>query len=148
MYKYILLTHLLAAAIWTGGHLVLALSILPQALKEKSITDLLRFESAFEKVGIPALLVQILSGIWLAHNLLPQLNSWLDLSNPYYRLIMMKLGLLLLTAAFAIDARLRVIPNLSVQSLKSLAYHVIPVTLISVLFVFVGVSFRTGSLFN
>jgi hypothetical protein len=54
------------------------------------------------------------------------------------------LALLAMTMAFAADARLRIIPNLSATNLVSLAWHVVPVTAISVLFVAVGVSFRTG----
>ena len=54
------------------------------------------------------------------------------------------LALLAMTMAFAADATLRIIPNLSATNLASLAWHVVPVKAISVLFVIVGVSFRTG----
>ena len=147
MYSYILLLHVLAATIWTGGHLVLATTILPRVLKEKSTSDLLRFESGYERVGIPALIIQVITGLWLAHNLMPEIGLWFSFGNPISRLIFVKLILLLLTVLFAIDARLRIIPNLTDRNLMSLAYHIIPVTIISVLFVIVGVSFRTGGLF-
>lgn len=125
-----------------GGHLVLAMTVLPRVLKEKSPTELLRFESGFEKIGVPALIIQVITGVWLAHNLMPDMGVWFNAENSLSCLIMAKLGLLLLTVVFALDARLRVIPNLTEQNLLSLAYHIIPVTLISVLFVVVGVSFR------
>jgi hypothetical protein len=48
---------------------------------------------------------------------------------------------------FAIDARLRVIPVLSEKNLSVMAWHIIPVTIFSVLFVVAGVSFRTGWLY-
>ena len=147
MYSYILLLHVLAATIWTGGHLVLATTILPRVLKEKSPSDLLRFESGYERVGIPALIIQVITGLWLAHNLMPEIGLWFSFGNLISRLIVVKLILLLLTVLFAIDARLRIIPNLTDRNLMSLAYHIIPVTIISVLFVIVGVSFRTGRLF-
>ena len=147
MYSYILLLHVLAATIWTGGHLVLATTILPRVLKEKSPSDLFRFESGYERVGIPALIIQVITGLWLAHNLMPEIGLWFSVGNPISRLIFVKLILLLLTVLFAIDARLRIIPNLTDRNLMSLAYHIIPVTIISVLFVIVGVSFRTGGLF-
>jgi putative copper export protein len=147
MYSYILLLHVLAATIWTGGHLVLATTILPRVLKEKSTSDLLRFESGYERIGIPALIIQVATGLWLAHNLMPEIGLWFSVGNPISRLILVKLILLLLTVLFAIDARLRIIPNLTDRNLMSLAYHIIPVTIISVLFVIVGVSFRTGGLF-
>jgi putative copper export protein len=147
MYSYILLLHVLAATIWTGGHLVLATTILPRVLKEKATSDLLRFESGYERIGIPALIIQVVTGLWLAHNLMPEISLWFSVGNPISRLILVKLILLLLTVLFAIDARLRIIPNLTEKNLMSLAYHIIPVTVISVLFVIVGVSFRTGGLF-
>ena len=147
MYSYILLLHVLAATIWTGGHLVLATTILPRVLKEKSTSDLLRFESGYERIGIPALIIQVVTGLWLAHNLMPEISLWFSVVNPISRLILVKLILLLVTVLFAIDARLRIIPNLTNRNLMSLAYHIIPVTVISVLFVIVGVSFRTGGLF-
>ena len=146
MYSYILLLHVLAATIWTGGHLVLATTILPRVLKEKSTSDLLRFESGYERIGIPALIIQVATGLWLAHNLMPEISLWFSVGNPISRLILVKLILLLLTVLFAIDARLRIIPNLTDRNLMSLAYHIIPVTIISVLFVIVGVAFRTGGL--
>jgi putative copper export protein len=146
MNDYILLLHILAATIWTGGHLVLAITILPRVLKEKSPADLLRFESGYEKVGVPALVIQVVTGLLLAHNLMPDIVMWFSFDNPLSRLILLKLGLLLATILFAIDARLRIIPNLTEENLLPLAYHIIPVTVISVLFVIVGVSFRTSGL--
>ena len=144
MHGAMLLLHVLAATVWTGGHLVLALSILPQALRSKSVADLSRFESAYEKVGIPALLIQVASGLWLAFQVAPDVSQWFTFEDPVARLVGVKLLLLFSTIAFAADARLRIIPRLSSENLMSLAWHVVPVTIISILFVTVGVSFRTG----
>ncbi|WP_444924716.1 copper resistance protein CopD [Microbulbifer sp. DLAB2-AF] len=147
MYEVVLFLHFLGATIWTGGHLVLACTILPSALRSQDIEFISRFESSYEKIGIPALLVQIISGIYLAFNLLPDISQWFNFSNPVSRLISYKLIILGCTFLLAIDARLRIIPNLSSRNLKALAYHIIPVTLLSVLFVYVGISFRTGWLY-
>jgi len=144
MYGTLLLLHLLAATVWTGGHLVLALTILPRALRERSVADLQRFEAAYEWVGIPALLIQVATGGWLALRLVPDVARWFDVDDPLGRVVGMKLLLLTITVALALDARLRVIPRLSAATLHALAWHVIPVTVIAVLFVVVGVSFRTG----
>jgi len=144
MYSSILLFHLLGAAIWTGGHLILATLVLPKALRERSVTELMRFESAYEKIGIPALIIQIATGVWLARMRTPDLETLFDLADPNSRLVLLKLGLLALTAAFAVDARFRIIPNLTPEKLTALAFHVVPVTVISVLFVAVGVAFRSG----
>ena len=147
MYGMLLLLHILAATIWTGGHIVLAVVVLPKVLKAKSPEMLLDFESVYEKIGMPALIVQVVTGIMLAHRMVPDFAQWFNVTNPVAHPIMAKLGLLALTVVFAVDARFRVIPNLSPATLKDMAWHIIPVTVFSVLFVFVGVSFRTGWLY-
>ena len=147
MYGLLLLLHLLAATIWTGGHIVLSLVVLPKVLKEQSPEQLLNFESVYEKIGMPALVVQVITGVLLAHRLLPDVTQWFDPANPIARPIMTKLILLALTIGFAIDARLRIIPVLSPGNLIVMAWHIIPVTIFSILFVVIGVSFRTGWLY-
>jgi len=144
MYGAMLLLHILAATIWTGGHLVLAIAILPRVLRERSPAKLLEFESAYERIGIPSLVVQVATGLWLAHRMVPELSRWLAFGDPVATLVGVKLLLLATTVAFALDARLRLIPRLSKQNLGALAWHIVPVTIVSVLFVVVGVSFRTG----
>lgn len=144
MYGILLLLHILAATVWTGGHLVLAVTVLPRVLKEKSPGELLRFESAYERIGIPALFIQVATGLWLAHRIVPDAGQWFSFDSPATRLIGAKILLLATTVAFAIDARFRILPKLSEENLASLAWHIVPVTIVSVLFVVVGVSFRTG----
>lgn len=147
MYGTILLLHVLGATIWTGGHIVLAVVVLPRVLRERSPEQLLSFESVYEKIGMPALVVQILTGFMLAYRYEPDVTQWFDMANPVSHPIAAKLLLLLLTACFAIDARFRVIPVLSERNLVDMAWHIIPVTIFSILFVVVGVSFRTGWLY-
>lgn len=144
MYTIVLLLHVLAATIWTGGHLVLAAVVLPGVLRNNSPSELLRFESGYERIGMPALLIQVATGLWLAHRLVPEFSQWFDLDNPVSRLIITKLIILAATITLAADARLRIIPKLSEENLVALAWHIIPVTILSVLFVVTGVSFRTG----
>lgn len=144
MYGTILLLHILAATIWTGGHIVLSVVILPKVLRERSPEQLLQFESVYEKIGMPALIIQVVTGLWMAHTMLPDVAAWFDMSNPIAHVILLKLSLLALTLIFALDARFRVIPVLSQHNLVDMACHIIPVTIISILFVVVGVSFRTG----
>ena len=147
MYGILLLLHILAATIWTGGHIVLSVVVLPKVLKEQSPEALLAFESVYEKIGMPALIVQVATGIMLAYHMVPDFTQWFNVANPVSHPIMAKLGLLALTVGFAVDARFRVIPNLSPATLNVMAWHIIPVTLFSILFVVVGVSFRTGWLY-
>ena len=107
MYKYVVVIHILAATVWTGGHLVLALAFLPRILREGSVEGLQAFESAYEKWGMSALIIQVLSGLWLAWFRLPDVAAWFAADSFITRLILLKLVLLGLTLAVAVDARLR-----------------------------------------
>lgn len=147
MHGLLLLLHLLGATVWTGGHIILCLTVLPKVLKERSTERLLNFESAFEKVGMPAIALQVITGLMLAYRLVPDVEQWFNMANPLAHGIAAKLLLLGLTLAFALHARFRVIPHLSEKNLTLMAWHIIPVTILSVLFVVVGVSFRTGWLY-
>ena len=98
-------------------------------------------------MGIPALLVQVVTGIWLAHRLLPEPGRWVAFDTPVGTLIGVKLALLLATVLLALHARFRIIPTLSERTLMTLAWHIAAVTIVSVMFVLVGVAFRTGGLF-
>ncbi|MDY3198948.1 MAG: CopD family protein [Pseudomonadaceae bacterium] len=144
MYPYLLLIHILAATVWTGGHLVLALGLLPGILRRRAVNELIAFEAAYEKWGMSALIIQVISGLWLAYIRQPDITSWFTAEHFPSRLIQLKLGLLALTLLVAVDARLRVIPNLSVQTLPAMALRIRLVTLLGVGFVVTGTTFRTG----
>ena len=64
---FIILFHIIAAAIWTGGHLVLAIGFLPKALKDQDPSIIDFFESSYERIGTPALLFQVITGFYLVH---------------------------------------------------------------------------------
>lgn len=146
MYSYVLLIHVLAATVWTGGHLVLATTVLPRALAARDPRILLDFEAGYERIGMPALIVQVLSGLWMAHAMLPDVAAWFAFDTLPSRLIVFKLALLLVTLLTALDARLRIIPRLSAATLPAMARRIVLVTVLSVLFVAAGVSFRGGLL--
>ncbi|MBX3664317.1 MAG: CopD family protein [Burkholderiales bacterium] len=148
MYSTILLLHILGATIWTGGHLFLAISVLPPALRARDPGRVLAFESTYERIGMSALVVQVVTGIWLALRWQPDMADWFALATPQSRLVLFKFTLLLLTVLTAVDVRLRIIPKLSPQTLPSLAVRIVFVTLLSVLFVVAGASFRGGLLFG
>ena len=144
MFNYLLILHLLGAAIWTGGHLILALVILPKVLSSRNLDALLQFEQQFEKIGMPALAIQVITGLWMAHNILPNVSAWFAFDNDISILIGIKLILLLMTATVAMHARFWVIPRLSADNLNGFAVNIVLVTLLSVTFVVVGTLFRTG----
>lgn len=142
-YYIVLCLHILGATIWAGGHLVLALTVLPGALRQRRAAAVSEFEQRFERIGLPALGVQIASGLWLADHLLGSPDHWFE-GGPVARTVQVKLGLLALTVALAAHARFRVIPRLSDDTLPTLAWHIRIVTAAAVLFVLAGVSIRFG----
>ena len=75
-YYTFLSLHILGATIWAGGHLVLALTILPDALRQQRAAIVSQFEQRFERIGLPALGVQIVTGLWLAEHLLGSPDHW------------------------------------------------------------------------
>ena len=95
---------------------------------------------------MPALLAQVVSGLWLAHALVRDVRSLFTAGNATTHLIQVKLSLLAATVLVAADARLRVVPRLSQETLPAMARRIVLVTLFSVLFAAAGVAFRTGSL--
>ena len=76
------------------GIWLLALTVLPRVMRERSPSKLLDFESAYERIGIPALLVQVATGLWLAHRLVPEISRWLAFDDPVARLVGVKVLLL------------------------------------------------------
>ena len=142
-YYIVLSLHILGATVWAGGHLVLAVTILPNALRQHRATTVSEFEQRFERIGLPALAVQIVTGLWLAEHLLGSPANWFD-GNSVARTVQVKLGLLVITVGLAIHARFSVIPRLSDATLPTLAWHIRIVTLAAVLFVLAGASIRFG----
>ena len=144
MYAVILFLHIVGATIWVGGHLVLAVCWLPGILRERAPEQLLAFEQRFERLGMSALAVQVITGLWMAYQLVPDVGQWLRPHSPLAHAIALKLGLLLATAAVAVHARLRVLPRLSAATLPVMAGHVVAVTVLGLGFVAAGVSLRFG----
>jgi putative copper export protein len=139
--KWLVLLHVLGATVWVGGHLILTLGFLPAALKSQNPVIVQRFEEHYERVGIPALLLQLVTGVWMATLYVP-FASWFSLATPHHTLLWLKFFLLACTLGLAVHARFFIIPKLKPQNLSLLALHIISVTLIGMAFVVVGLSFR------
>jgi len=102
------------------------------------------FESNFESFGLTALLLQVITGLGLAWIYIPDLQTFLRFDSYLSTYIAIKLGLLLLTVGLAIHARLFIIPKLSKESLNSLAYHIMGITMLAIAFVIMGAGIRVG----
>lgn len=144
LHSLLLLLHVLGATVWTGGHLVFALSVLPRALRARDVAAVHAFESTYERLGIGALVVQVATGLVLAWTYLPDAAAWFVDATPVARLVRIKLALLAATLALAAHVRLRVLPKLDAARLPLLYAHVAAVTLVAVGFVVAGVGLRLG----
>lgn len=146
LFKVLVILHTLGASVWAGGHLILAVTILPGALKNRDPDRIHQFEEHFEGFGLAALLLQVITGLWLTWLYFPGLQNFLAFQSYLSIYIGIKLLLLLGTLALAIHARFFIIPNLTKENLNSLAYHIVGVTTLAVLFVVVGAGIRLGGL--
>src|SRR5206468_3592572 len=97
VYRLLVVLHLLGATVWVGGHLVLSLVVLPRALAARDPSIVREFESGYERIGLPALLLQALTGVWLALHWVPDMATWLAPASLHGWLIVVKLGLLAAT---------------------------------------------------
>ncbi|AHF15284.1 CopD family protein [Niabella soli] len=144
----LLIIHLVAATIWVGGHLYVCLCVLPGVLKSKDAGPLLRFEKSFEPLGMPALVLLVGTGIWMALQFGVYPSQWFSFASPLERVVSVKLLLLLLTVVLALSAQLRVIPTLkqSAARLNEMAVHVVLVTLIALAMLVLGSFIRYGGI--
>ncbi len=146
MNQLYLIMHLIAACIWVGGHLVLLLGYLPQALRENNPAIVQAFEKKFEPIGIPALLIQIITGILMAYHYNATISTWFSFSSSIEKVISIKLLLLFLTLVLAIHARLFIIPNLSKRNLKQLGIHILLINIIAIAMLVMGTFIRMGGI--
>lgn len=146
LFKILVIVHTLGATIWTGGHLVLAATVLPSALKNRDPDRIHQFEEHFENFGLAALLTQVITGLWLTWTYFPGFQNFWAFDSYLSVYIAIKLGLLLGTIMLAIHARFFIIPNLSKENLNSLAFHIVGVTTLAVLLAIVGAGIRLGGI--
>ena len=146
LFKILVILHTLGATVWTGGHLVLAVTVLPSALKNRTLDRIHIFEEHFEGFGLAALLLQVITGLWLTWIYFPGFQNFFDFNSYLSIYIAIKLGLLVGTIALAIHARFFIIPKLTIETLNSLAYHIVGVTTLAILFAVMGAGIRLGGL--
>ncbi|MCT0211156.1 MAG: copper resistance protein CopD [Cyanobium sp.] len=145
-FPLLVIVHALAATVWTGGHLVLDLGVLPKALREREAAQIRAFEDTFEPLGLSALAIQVVTGAWMGWIYLPGFRGLLNPANPIGMLVGVKLLLLAGTAALALHARLQLIPTLNDDNLNGLAWHIRAITALAIAFVVVGALIRLGGL--
>lgn len=148
MQKIALILHLLGACIWVGGHLYLAIRLMPTFIKTNDVKGFLTFEKSYEPLGMSALMIQVITGLYMMHTLTP-VTTWTQPMGILTALFHSKLTWLILTLLTAIHARFRVVAKLqdgthSANALSIMNIHVILICLYSVGFVVTGAFFRWG----
>ena len=146
LHHFLLVIHLIAATVWVGGHLILSFGLLPKALKQKEPDIIIDFEKKYEPVGIPALVLLIITGIWMAYDFGVPIQQWFSFSGSIETVISTKLLLLFLTFGFALHARFVVLPKLNKDHLKHMAFHIVAVTVIGVAMLILGSAVRYGGI--
>jgi putative copper export protein len=144
VFSLLVIVHALAATVWTGGHLVLDLGVLPKALRARDAGAIRAFEETFEPLGLSALAIQVVSGLWMVGIELPGFRGLFYPANPIGVLAGVKLLLLAATAGLALHARLRLIPHLKDDNLAPLAWHIRGITALAIAFVVAGAGIRLG----
>jgi len=148
MLYFLILLHVLGACVWTGGHLYIALGVLPRAMRDRDPELLKTTESMIERLAMPALFVQLMTGIEIARRHAGGFTAIFDVKDPIDQFTVTKLGLLLLTIVLAADVHLRRDKFEGVAWLRFMAWHIVPVTIIAVALVALGVGFRMGVFFG
>ncbi len=143
MLKISIVLHVLAATIWAGGHLALVFMYLIPAFKSKSLKEVLAFEDKYEKIGIPALLILVITGLYQSYKFIPNLSKWFDFSNHYSAHFSAKIIMILMIFSLALDMKQRVLKKTNIN-FYDFVIHVFMVTTLSVLLVIVGLSIRLG----
>jgi uncharacterized membrane protein len=134
--KTLVTLHVIGAAALAGGHLIFALGILPRAMKAKDSDMILSYQKAFTPVGHAALLIQIVTGLWLA---MPYFAN----RTPATMLIEIKILLLILVLAITIHAKVRVAKRLP-DSMGAFAGHVIANAVLATVLLVLGSAIRFG----
>ena len=125
---------------------MLDLGVLPRALRAQSAAQVRAFEEVFEPLGLTALAIQVITGLWMDWSYLPGFQGLFGETNPIGMLMGVKLLLLTGTVALALHARLRLIPNLTDANLSGLAWHIGSITALAITFVVVVALIRLGGL--
>lgn len=145
-HSILLFLHVLGACVWFGGHMVLSFVVLPKAKKAQDPSILVEFEQSFERLGIPALVVQVLTGPILALRYAP-VGDWFLWQNETQDHIASKLLVLVIIVFLAVSMKRKVLPRLragETKALRAAAGHVHTVTFLSFLLILTGLSLHTG----
>jgi putative copper export protein len=145
-HQIVLIIHLLAATVWVGGHLILLLIYVPKAKKSNSLDGISFFRKNFENIGIPALILLLITGVLLAYDYDVSIDKWFQFKGGIERIVSIKLLLFISTLILAISATKFIFPRLKNQPKPILYVFIILVTSIAVIMLVLGSLIRVGGI--
>jgi putative copper export protein len=144
MYKALVVLHLLGASVWIGGHAALVSAVLPRAMRERKPERIIEFERGYGRLGLAALALQFVTGVWLATYWISDWGAVLREPTPAGTGVALKLALLTATVVLAGHAHHSLLSRLTPERLRGFAVHAWIVTGLAVLMLVVGASIRLG----
>jgi len=146
LYKLMVVLHMLGACVWIGGHAVLIAMVLPRALRHNDPGPILDFERDYGRLGLAALIVQLVTGLWLANRWVGSWSTILSEPTAQGHLVLAKLTVLIITVALAGYTFHRVLPHVAARRFRAFVLLSGTVTMLAILMLILGVGIRTGGL--
>lgn len=143
-HQIMLVIHLLVATIWVGGHLILILRYVPKAIKNKSLNEINHFRKNFEPVGIPSLLLLLITGITMAYDYDVSVDKWFSFESSIEKIVSLKLILFFCTMLLALTAVKFLFPKLQNKHSYIVWIFIFLVTSIAVTMLILGSLIRIG----
>jgi putative copper export protein len=143
-YQLLIIAHMLGASVWIGGHVVLLTVILPTARRTGEVRAIQQFELAFGPIGMLALGVQVLTGLFLASIRIGDAPISQAIKDPAMHMLGGKLLVLAIISAIAAYTSRILLPSLTNARLNRFAANAWTVTVLSILLLVFGVGIRTG----
>lgn len=143
----LLIVHLICATIWVGGHLFLVIRIVPKAVRENDVFILKNFKKSFEPIGMPSLVLLLITGILMSYQYNVQISNWFSFSNVIEKVVSLKLILLGCTFLLAMLAEFLFFPKLTQNNIKRGVVPIVLVTLIAVAMLILGSFIRYGGVY-
>lgn len=142
----LLVIHLLAASVWVGGHIILLFGFWFKAKSTKDINLIDQFRKRYELVGMPALIIVLITGVWMSSIFGITPGGWFHFNTPLERVVSLKLVLLICTMALAFSVQIFWFRKGKTPSFQVLSVLIWSVTIIGVSMLLLGTLFRYGGL--
>ena len=146
LHQLLLIIHLLAATVWVGGHLILLLIYVPKARKTNSLDGISFFRKNFEILGMPSLILLLLTGVLLAYDYDVSIDKWFQFKGGIARIVSIKLLLFITTITLALTATKFIFPKLKNEPKPILYVFIVLVTSIAVTMLVLGSLVRLGGI--